>query len=171
MDNILVVSPIFIVIFCNFLSCESRAVVKVDPYEYIWSKRGENDIERRSFLQSFCASRCNIGKGGNVCRCNGFHFAGKRTSYLPEQKEHFPAEDKSSVNSDEDVYKLLEGNNKIVLQPNGYSHQHEAMGENSMLQEILDVLPEIISEDTDIGRSPNRGFRRVLEDIYRTDDI
>lgn len=31
------------------------------------------------FLESFCAQKCNLGRGGNLCRCNGFHFAGKRT--------------------------------------------------------------------------------------------
>ncbi|XP_071100868.1 uncharacterized protein [Haliotis cracherodii] len=29
-------------------------------------------------LKGFCASNCARGKGGNVCKCNGFHFAGKR---------------------------------------------------------------------------------------------
>lgn len=31
------------------------------------------------FLEIFCAEKCNLGRGGNLCRCNGFHFAGKRT--------------------------------------------------------------------------------------------
>lgn len=31
------------------------------------------------FLENFCAQKCNLGLGGNLCRCNGFHFAGKRT--------------------------------------------------------------------------------------------
>jgi len=28
--------------------------------------------------RSFCESRCAIGKGGNLCKCNAVHFAGKR---------------------------------------------------------------------------------------------
>lgn len=32
------------------------------------------------FLEQFCKSKCNVGLGGNLCKCNGFHFAGKRTS-------------------------------------------------------------------------------------------
>jgi hypothetical protein len=30
-------------------------------------------------IQRFCEKACNRGLGGNLCRCNGFHFAGKRT--------------------------------------------------------------------------------------------
>ncbi|KAK6181676.1 hypothetical protein SNE40_009484 [Patella caerulea] len=30
-------------------------------------------------VQNFCASRCSRGRGGNLCRCSGFHFAGKRS--------------------------------------------------------------------------------------------
>lgn len=30
-------------------------------------------------VQKFCENACNRGLGGNLCRCNGFHFAGKRT--------------------------------------------------------------------------------------------
>ncbi|OWF52284.1 uncharacterized protein LOC110447962 [Mizuhopecten yessoensis] len=33
------------------------------------------------FLERFCKISCNRGRGGNLCGCNGFHFAGKRTSY------------------------------------------------------------------------------------------
>ncbi|XP_069121828.1 uncharacterized protein [Argopecten irradians] len=31
------------------------------------------------FLERFCKISCNRGRGGNLCGCNGFHFAGKRT--------------------------------------------------------------------------------------------
>ncbi|XP_062617357.1 uncharacterized protein LOC134279035 [Saccostrea cucullata] len=30
-------------------------------------------------VEKFCENACNRGRGGNLCRCNGFHFAGKRT--------------------------------------------------------------------------------------------
>ncbi|XP_061183252.1 uncharacterized protein LOC133191517 [Saccostrea echinata] len=30
-------------------------------------------------VEKFCEKACNRGLGGNLCRCNGFHFAGKRT--------------------------------------------------------------------------------------------
>lgn len=33
------------------------------------------------FLERFCKISCNRGRGGNLCGCNGFHFAGKRTSF------------------------------------------------------------------------------------------
>ena len=28
---------------------------------------------------AYCESQCKIGRGGNLCRCNAVHFAGKRT--------------------------------------------------------------------------------------------
>jgi len=30
-------------------------------------------------LDRFCAFNCNRGRGGLLCKCNAFHFAGKRT--------------------------------------------------------------------------------------------
>lgn len=30
-------------------------------------------------LEKMCASRCVYGRGGNLCNCNAFHFAGKRS--------------------------------------------------------------------------------------------
>ncbi|GAB1600608.1 Hypothetical predicted protein [Argonauta hians] len=38
-------------------------------------------------LKDFCKKRCAIGKGGNVCRCNAFHFAGKRSGDLYKRQE------------------------------------------------------------------------------------
>ncbi|XP_076437447.1 uncharacterized protein LOC143276694 [Babylonia areolata] len=30
-------------------------------------------------LDQLCEFRCNIGRGGELCKCNAFHFAGKRS--------------------------------------------------------------------------------------------
>ena len=83
-----------IVIWCLCIST-IIAVYSIDTLEDPFSKRAQ----RRSFLQSFCTKRCNMGKGGNLCKCNGFHFAGKRTAYAPS---------KSDIERESDIFRLLE---------------------------------------------------------------
>lgn len=169
MNNLILAAPIFIVIVTNGLLCESRSVYRVNPYDIVLTKRSNNEVDRRSFLQSFCASRCNIGKGGNVCRCNGFHFAGKRTSNaLPRQQENLTG---SNVgDSEEVVFKVLEDHNKILVDPNSYRHKYEALPENELLKEILDVMPEIFNEQLD-NRTPDPRLGPVLEEFFRSDEI
>ena len=37
---------------------------------------------------AFCLERCSYGRGGNLCQCNAFHFAGKRADIAdPEDRE------------------------------------------------------------------------------------
>lgn len=56
-------------------------------------------------VQKFCENACNRGLGGNLCRCNGFHFAGKRTvleNILPVPNTY------SSVNGDEPINQRIQ---------------------------------------------------------------
>ena len=101
-------------------------------------------MERRSFIKSFCARRCNIGKGGNVCRCNGFHFAGKRTSNPPLESEHY-VNDKDSAD-EEMLYKILEQTHKIRML---HGQQVDtAAPEDMLLEQINDLLPDIITDES-----------------------
>ena len=70
-------------------------------------------FQRRNFLKGFCSSRCNVGRGGPLCRCNGFHFAGKRTS-------NQPLDSVASDDSDNAIYDILARNLKISLGNSDY---------------------------------------------------
>src|ERR1044072_5680103 len=34
--------------------------------------------ESQEDIASYCKAMCSLGRGGNLCRCNVVHFAGKR---------------------------------------------------------------------------------------------
>ncbi|XP_041371801.1 uncharacterized protein LOC121385261 [Gigantopelta aegis] len=40
--------------------------------------------------ESFCAARCSYGRGGNLCQCNAFHFAGKRADIADPEVRGLP---------------------------------------------------------------------------------
>ncbi|XP_033732220.1 uncharacterized protein LOC117321778 [Pecten maximus] len=52
------------------------------------------------FLERFCKISCNRGRGGNLCGCNGFHFAGKRTSYSDISENPSSNSQKNYLNND-----------------------------------------------------------------------
>ena len=84
-----------LLVFCFSIS----ATVAVFPWltnDPVFTK---HLLQRRSFMESFCSRRCNMGLGGNVCKCNGFHFAGKRNSFESSSSESL---------GDDDLYQLLE---------------------------------------------------------------
>lgn len=86
-----------------------------------------------------------MGKGGNVCRCNGFHFAGKRTSNPPL------LDSAHSLRTDDDldeqmIYKLLEENNKIRLEPE--LDENTLAEEKWLLERIEDLIPQVIEEES-----------------------
>lgn len=139
-------SIVCIVILSNCLMYETRSLFTISPYEYMLAKR-QIKLERRYDLQGFCARRCNIGRGGNVCRCNGYHFAGKRTSISPTPE--VTPEKLNDEESNEFVYKILQKNNDIALNPefsrnNGMVEQRE-----DVLRQIMEILPHIVNGDYD----------------------
>jgi len=139
MQPIIIAFSLCIVILSNCLLYEARSMFLMDPR--VISKRS---MERRSFIKSFCARRCNIGKGGNVCRCNGFHFAGKRTSNPPLESEHY-VNDKDSAD-EEMLYKILEQTHKIRML---HGQQVDtAAPEDMLLEQINDLLPDIITDES-----------------------
>ena len=58
------------------------------------------------FLERFCSVNCSRGMGGNLCRCNGFHFAGKRTmtdNFIKDSKDSvfsYPYRDMNAADLD-----------------------------------------------------------------------
>jgi len=39
--------------------------------------------EKRGTMSDYCYQACAWGRGGNLCRCNAVHFAGKRSEMNP----------------------------------------------------------------------------------------
>lgn len=140
MQNFVICSVVCIVILSNCLVSDARSLLLMDPR--LLSKR---NLERRSFLKSFCARRCNIGKGGNVCRCNGFHFAGKRTSKSPLGPEQLYSDALDESLQEQMLYKLLEETGKIRLQPD--RNRAPRLPEQTILEEIQELLPEVLMEE------------------------
>jgi len=104
-------------------------------------------VAKRNFLKTFCARRCNINQGGNVCRCNGFHFAGKRGSYQPISETEAMSDDSDIVDRDL-IYRLLQSRGKISLKtlPEGPVTSEEA----ELLHEIEAIIPDLLQEDLDM---------------------
>lgn len=128
-----------LVIVTNCLFCEARSIYTVKPYDYLLSKRG--GMSRRGFLKSFCAKRCNAGNGGNVCRCNGFHFAGKRTSNIPSAPGHrIVGEEPNDI-----VYKLIENNKNVLLDPNRYILLDGTLPEEGIMRKLETIMPEMLA--------------------------
>lgn len=74
-----------------------------------------SSIVHGGFLEVFCKNKCNVGRGGNLCKCNGFHFAGKRTM-----------SDKYLIDDNPDMFKQISLEEKHVenLEPK-YSFKDE----------------------------------------------
>ena len=85
-----------VIIVFYFSISTTIAVYSLETMDDTLTKRS---FQRRSFVDSFCTRRCSMGKGGNLCKCNGFHFAGKRTA--------FDSVDDGSF-EDSDIYRLIE---------------------------------------------------------------
>lgn len=155
-----------IVIVTNCALYETRTLYRVNPYNYVLSKR--NTVERRGFLKSFCARRCNIGKGGNLCKCNGFHFAGKRNGNLPTFQEHQRPD--FGDDTEQFVYKILQENDKIALDPEKYTLQNGMIPEEDILGEIDEIFPKVMNGELD-NRSPQADLGELLEDYLRTEEM
>ncbi|XP_045209524.2 uncharacterized protein LOC123561314 [Mercenaria mercenaria] len=155
-----------LVIVINCVLHEARSFYTVNPYDYTLSKR--SIVERRGFLKSFCAKRCQIGKGGIVCRCNGFHFAGKRTGNMPTYPEH----QRQVVGNDPEqiVYKLLEENDKISVNPDKYTLQDGTIPQQEIIREIEEIFPEVMNGDLE-NRPSSTDIGELLEDFLRRDEI
>lgn len=137
MQHTLIVSTVCFVILSNCLLYEARSLFVMDPGVLL-----KRNVERRSFIKSFCARRCNIGKGGNVCRCNGFHFAGKRTSNPPLESEQLYNDD--DAYDENMLYKILEENDKIRLQ---HGRPETNISEEMILAQIEELLPQVMAEE------------------------
>ena len=46
---------------------------------------------------SFCSTQCKIGRGGNLCKCNAVHFAGKRRQSIASETLGNTHKDTNSV--------------------------------------------------------------------------
>ncbi|KAK3586584.1 hypothetical protein CHS0354_027067 [Potamilus streckersoni] len=125
-------------------------------------------LQRRNFVRNFCVARCNMGRGGNVCRCNGFHFAGKRSEqnvFPPSSVEmnSVPGQimalldDSSqvqSLKSDTKYKDILHGQTQAKLQDNSQIREEDLQLILSIiLREIVegrsDELLEYVLEHTD----------------------
>ena len=134
-----------LVIVINCMLYEARTLYTVNPYDYTLSKRGH--VERRGFLKSFCVRRCQVGRGGNLCRCNGFHFAGKRNGIMPAYTKNH----RRMIEDDPEqiVYKILEENDKISVNPNKYRVQSGMIPQQDILREIEEIFPEVMNDSLD----------------------
>ena len=80
-------------------------------------------------VQKFCENACNRGLGGNLCRCNGFHFAGKRTvleDVLPVPNSYSSFTNEEPVNRREQV-------------PGTYTDDLEQRGTNSRADNLSTI--------------------------------
>ncbi|KAL4228507.1 hypothetical protein ACF0H5_011555 [Mactra antiquata] len=159
-------STLCFVIFSNCLLSESRSIYSSRPYEFLLAKR-EIELERRGFLKNFCARRCNIGKGGNVCRCNGYHFAGKRTSNLPT--DHITSTKGNQEEKANDyIYKLLLDHNEIALPSD--VNKDMAAHNDELLEQILEILPRIMNGDYDSSEQ-NPLYEDYIADYVNSENI
>ena len=107
----------------------------------------KRSLQRRSFLKSFCARRCNIGKGGNVCKCNGFHFAGKRsdgeTNVLLSED---PTMNVDNTATTDVIYKMLEDNDKIEIKDDQYDNPEEDLVQGVYKPNIHPAYSDYLNE-------------------------
>lgn len=96
-----------------------------------------SSIVHAGFLEMFCKSKCNLGRGGNLCKCNGFHFAGKRTM-----------SDKYLLQNNPDLFKQFELERKPVEKHESsyrYKDDDETMNRLTEMQLAQTFLKWLIS--------------------------
>lgn len=121
-------------------------------------------FHRREFIKDFCKKRCNVGQGGLLCRCNGFHFAGKRTSIQQEDGVE-------PTDSEKAIYDLLSRNLKVSLGPAGFMDETNNAARTGLVEDIGNDW----SMARDVGqekqpRSPESFFERVVRAYMGSDD-
>ena len=106
---------------------------------------------------AFCASACREGRGGNACKCNAIHFAGKRTvqgSAEAAQGKFEPlayaevgdAEDDDRTPDDAryrrlaDILQLLQSKDDVNKQANRAQHENAQTFHADVIHNYLDTV-------------------------------
>ncbi|KAH3700054.1 hypothetical protein DPMN_075020 [Dreissena polymorpha] len=106
--------------------------------------------DRRDFLKSFCTEKCSAGKGGNVCRCNGYHFAGKRSQdpYFDEDQSRAMVDlNDNNDDMDKDFANDFFDDNQHILR-GAEASEKLPREEADLLLEIKTLIPQILEDDS-----------------------
>ncbi|XP_014775688.1 uncharacterized protein LOC106873001 isoform X2 [Octopus bimaculoides] len=91
-------------------------------------------------VKTFCKTRCAVGRGGNLCRCNAFHFAGKRSDGQYKRQEFGTINTDDNYNPFQSYFENLSGSLPIQrqsAQQNDYDDNDATTG-NQMLYPVRD---------------------------------
>ena len=124
-----------LLVFCLSISVTvSVAIIPWLANDPVLTKRL---LQRRSFMEGFCARRCNMGLGGNACKCNGFHFAGKRNSL-----ESTSSSSESFV--DADLYEMIEKLENLVTEHGNADTSFQTLKDST--ESLKSQVPDMYDE-------------------------
>lgn len=130
MEQYKVITSVILIFYIIIFS--TVTVYAVDRIDDSFTKRL---IQRRSLLESFCTRRCNLGRGGNMCKCSGFHFAGKRN----------PIDSVNSLNlGNSDIYRILEESKPVTPEI------EDIASLENLFEDLQDSTDRLRDEITDI---------------------